>query len=208
MTQPSPASLTAFLLVVAGVVGAVVVPARSARVTVGAALWLALTAAIPSALARGMPAPAVFALVLVSAVGVAASPVGARLAVLPLPALVAFQGFRLPLELVLHAWSGAGTVPPQMTWTGDNWDVATGVIALVCAPFARRPAVAWFANVVGFVLLANVVRVVALSTPGPLQRYPEPLLLAFHFPTVWIATVCVAGALLGHLVTFRALLRR
>jgi hypothetical protein len=35
-----------------------------------------------------------------------------------------------------------------------------------------------------------------------------PLLLALHLPYAWIGPVCVGGALAGHIVLTRALLRR
>lgn len=101
-----------------------------------------------------------------------------------LGALVAFQGFRLPLELVLHAWAEAGTIPATMTWTGQNVDILSGVAALVAAPFAaRHRAAAWLTSIVG------------------------ALLLAFHLPYATILLVCVGGALAGHIVLLRALLR-
>ncbi len=139
---------------------------------------MAITGLAPLMFAHGLAAPAFLAAMGLTAVAVALSPVGARV------------------------------VAPQMTWTGDNWDVATGVVALLAAPFARRVGVAWAANLVGTALLLNVARVVARSAPGPLLAYPEPLLLAFHFPTVWIASVCVVGAMVGRVVTFRAFVRR
>ena len=82
--------------------------------------------------------PAFFGAVLVVSAGVALSPLGARLATLPLGALVAFQAFRLPLELVLHTWAAQGTIPEAMTWSGQNWDIVSGVVALAIAPWAGR----------------------------------------------------------------------
>jgi hypothetical protein len=125
-------------------------------------------------------------------------------------ALVAFQAFRLPLELVLHRWALEGTIPLTMTWTGDNWDIVSGIVALVAAPFAHRHrVVAWGANVVGIILLLNVIRVALLSSPLPFAwMVTPPLLLALHLPYAWIGPVCVGGALAGHIVLTRALLRR
>jgi hypothetical protein len=46
------------------------------------------------------------------------------------------------------------------------------------------------------------------SSPVPLRTYTNepPVLLALHAPFTWIVPVCVAGALFGHLITFRRLL--
>jgi hypothetical protein len=140
--------------------------------------------------------------------GVGLSPIGRWLASVPLIWLVAFQGFRLPLELVLHSWVAQGFIPGTMTWTGRNWDIVSGVLALVAAPLCKRStAWAWLANGVGLVLLANVVRVVILSSPVPFGWPVFPKLeLIFHVPYVLIAPVCIGGALIGHIALTRALL--
>ena len=70
---------------------------------------------------------------------------GARLAsVTPLALLVGFQAFRLPLELVMHRAAVEGTMPPQMTYTGSNFDIVTGATALVIGVAALyRPLPRW-----------------------------------------------------------------
>jgi hypothetical protein len=154
--------------------------------------------------------PVFFGSILVICVGTALSPFGARLASgVPLAALVGFQVFRLPLELVLHAWAAQGTIPETMTWTGQNWDIISGITALVCAPLVGRfPAAARIANIVGLALLMNVMRVAIMSSPFPFGWGQQPpLLLALHLPYAFIGPVCVGGALFGHIVLTRALWR-
>jgi len=143
-------------------------------------------------------------------VGFGSSTVGGWLAAgVPITWLVAFQGFRLPLELILHAWAHQGTIPSTMTWTGQNWDIVSGGAALLAAPLARRHRVAaWCANVIGMALLLNVVRVAVLSSPISFGwQITPPLLLAFHLPYALILPVCIGGAAMGHVVLTRALLR-
>lgn len=154
--------------------------------------------------------PIFFGSVTVVSFAVGLSRFGGRLAAtIPISALVAFQGFRLPLELVLHSWTEQGTIPATMTWTGQNWDIASGVVALLAFPFVHRNrAVAWIANLVGCGLLLNVMRVALLSAPVPFGWHVEPpLVVAFHLPYALIGPVCVGGAMIGHLVLTRALLR-
>jgi hypothetical protein len=124
-------------------------------------------------------------------------------------ALVGYHAFRVPLELVLHSWAEQGTIPQTMTWDGQNWDIISGALAIMIAPFAiRSRALAWGVNVIGFVLLMNVIRVAALSSPLPIGWGQDPpLLLALHLPYALIAPVCVAAAIAGHIVLTRALLR-
>lgn len=141
--------------------------------------------------------------------GVGLSPIGRWLGLLPLSALVAFQGFRLPLELVLHSWVGQGVIPPTMTWSGRNWDIISGVVALIAVPFCRRSnAWAWIANGVGLLFLANVMRVAVLSSPVTFCWLVEPKLeLIYHIPYALIIPICIGGALIGHIALTRALVR-
>ena len=122
--------------------------------------------------------------------------------------LVLFQGFRLPLEIVLHDWYQSGTIPETMTWSGSNWDVVTGVLACLTFAFVNhRRWLAWLFNIVGIVLLLNVGRVAILSSPVPFGWGVEPPLeLILFLPYAYIVPICVGGAALGHVVLTRQLL--
>lgn len=228
LTPASPASVLAFLLIVAFVIaayiygtyvaaqaeaGAVVARQVTLRFALGCVLWLGLFSLFVNARimdARPVPlVPMTFAALNVVAIAFALSSAGRRLAShLPLAALVGFQAFRLPLELVLHAWSEQGTIPQTMTWTGANLDIVSGTLALMLARFATHPAVAWTVNIVGFVLLMNVARVAMMSSPLPFAWHdvqPKLTLIA-HLPYALIGPVCVAGALAGHIILTRRLL--
>ena len=219
--QPaSAASVFAFRMIVAGVVAAflwsvyrVYGRGRVLAVTIAVLfIWLAvLTGFIASGKMATLPLhglPLFFLPILVICVTAALSPFGGRLATnVPLAALVGFQAFRLPLELVLHDWAAQGTIPGTMTWTGQNWDIVSGITALIAAPLAGRfPVAARAANVIGFALLVNVMLVAIMSSPFPFAWGQQPpLLLAMHLPYAFIGPVCVGGALFGHLVLTRRL---
>jgi hypothetical protein len=148
------------------------------------------------------------------AVGVAFSRVGTRVVgAVPVAALVGFQAFRLPLELVLHRFYDEGVLPVQMTYSGANFDIVTGVLAVVCGVLVWRGVavrmVVWVFNCVGLGLLGAVVRIAVLSAPTPMRVYMNdpPVQLIFFAPYTWILSVWVAGALLGHLLVFRWLWR-
>ncbi len=192
-------------------------PAAAARragiFTVGLGLWLFLfSQLVQSGWIEASPMPRlmiVFMTMNVVTLLCALSKPGSWLAAgVPLAALVAFQGFRFPLELILHQWVEMGTIPESMTWTGSNFDIISGVVALIAAFFAgRNRTIAWIANIVGFALLLNVMRVAVLSSPLPFAwQVSPPLMLAFHLPYALIVPVCVGGALFGHVVLTRALL--
>ena len=227
-SPPSNLSTDAFEVLCAGIVGAflcgiwasakrdgVDAGPRTAKVAGLTLLWFGLLAFVVSSgwlNEKPMPrVPLFFALVNGVSLGVGLSPIGGWLAQsISLGWLVQFQAFRFPLELILHSWVLQGSIPETMTWTGANWDIISGITALLLAPFATKSrAAAWVANIVGIVLLANVARVAVLSSPLPFGWHVSPpLVLAFHLPYAAILPVCVGGALLGHVVLTRALIAR
>jgi hypothetical protein len=186
---------------------------RTLPVAIGTIVWLALILLIVrSGWLQGDERHVLFfgAAMIAVSLGIGFSPIGRWLSSLPLPALVAFQGFRLPLELVLHAWVIQGVIPATMTWSGRNWDIISGILALIAAPFCRRSIVwPWIANGVGLVLLINVARIAILSSPVSFGwRVMPKLELIYHVPYALIVPVCIGGALIGHIALTRALLRR
>lgn len=143
--------------------------------------------------------------------GIALLPEGRKLArELSLRSLISLQIFRLPLELVLHHWTTTGTIPETMTWTGQNFDILTGLLALVSAFWVNRFRwLAWVNEIVGSVLLLNVVRVAVLSSPVPFAwQLDVPLQLLFYLPYAGIVPFCVGSALCLHVLTARKLLDR
>ena len=215
----SSGSLIVFLLICAFVVAAFLWGLWKTRraqilpVALGTMAWLlAIMLVVGSGSLEGDQRRVLFFAAAMNVVNIAIglSPTGRWLSLLPVPMLVAFQGFRLPLELVLHSWAAQEVVPATMTWTGRNWDIISGVIALVVAPFCRRSkALAWLANIIGLVLLVNVMRVALLSSPVSFGWPVAPkLALIYHVPYVLIVPVCIGGALIGHFALTRALLRQ
>ncbi len=163
--------------------------------------------------------PPLFAILVLSCFALtgalAFSPIGARLAGrLTLRSLVGYQVFRAFVELWLASGERAGFVPVQMTFRGLNFDLATGLSAVVLALYCavsprpdRRVILAW--NALGLALLGLVVSVAILSLPTPLRVFsgePDSTFVA-HFPFVWLPAFLVQAALLGHLLVFRRLAR-
>jgi hypothetical protein len=147
-------------------------------------------------------------------VGIAASRVGRALASLPLAALVGFQAFRLPLELLMHAAADAGVMPRQMSFSGWNFDIVTGSTAVIVAAFAafdgvsRDVLITW--NALGSGLLLVIVCIAIASAP-PLLAFGDDAEHAntwvAYAPFIWLPTVLVAAAAAGHVVLWRRLLR-
>ena len=145
------------------------------------------------------------------ALAVGLSPLGKRLAnELPFVALVGFQAFRLPLELVMHRAATEHVMPTVMSFGGYNFDIVSGATALVLGlVLARRSVpravlVAW--NLLGSVLLATIVTIAFLATPL-LRAFGDAELNVWitQFPYCWMG-VMVGAALLGHVLVARKLL--
>jgi hypothetical protein len=185
------------------------------RLGVGLLGWVA----IPGGLAAAgllnrypLPPPAlvVVALTTLGTIAVAWSRTGTRIiGAVPLWLLVGYQVFRIPVELVLHRLYTEGVIPVEMTYAGRNFDIVSGLTAAAVALWIRRGRDAkglvllW--NLLGLGLLVNIVTIAVLSTPIPIRQFDPPNLLPGLFPYVWLPTVLVQAALLGHLLVFRAL---
>jgi hypothetical protein len=182
--------------------------------------WLAVTGAVAHSGVltdfNRRPPPIMFIVMATAAAGFAVglSPVGRRLAVgLPFAALVGIQSFRLPLELVMHQAAREGVMPVQMSFSGRNFDIFAGALAVVVATLAakgrapRQLIAAW--NVIGALLLLNVVAIGVSSLPmfAAFGSAPDRLnTWLAYFPYVWLAPVMVAAAMAGHLLVARKLM--
>jgi len=192
---------------------------RARRAALATAVWMAATfaAAASGRLSFTTVPPTMMvaiALSLALALRVGLSGMGGRLAAgVPLALLVGVQGFRLPLELLMHRAYGEGLMPVQMSYSGRNFDIVTGITAIVLAAalwmapqrVSPRLVLAW--NVMGSALLLNVLTIALLSAPTPLRVFtnePANVWIA-RAPFVWLPAVFVLAALAGHLVIFRRL---
>jgi hypothetical protein len=192
---------------------------RRRTVSIGAAVlaWLLLTTltAASGILRRfdAFPPPFAGLVLAITTLGivVACSSLGTRLVRgLPLWVLVGSQVFRFPLELLMHEAYVAGVMPVQMSYSGQNGDIVTGISAGVLGWWLARGRVprwvvtAW--NLLGFALLLNVVTVAIVSTPIFRWFGPDRLNTFVTYPPfVWLPAVLVTAALIGHLLVWRKL---
>jgi hypothetical protein len=189
-------------------------------VSVAAGAWMGVTwaAAETGHLSRLDLVPPPFlglpvALVILSFV-LAFSRFGARLIDgLPLAWLIGVQVFRLPLELMLHRAYSEGVMPMQMSYAGWNFDILTGLTALPVAWAVSRGyggrwlVAAW--NALGTLLLVAIVVIAIVSTPIVGWFGPTLLNTFVMFPPfVWLPAVMVLTAAVGHLLVWRALVRK
>jgi len=132
---------------------------------------------------------------------------------LPLGALTWVHIIRVPVELVLLWLYYAGQVPQMMTFTGRNFDIAAGIAAPIVGLIAFRqkePArtllIAF--NVLGLILLANIVSIAALSLPSAMQQlnFEQPNRAVLYFPYVMLPTIVVPIVLFAHMASLIKLL--
>lgn len=146
-------------------------------------------------------------------VSLAFSPLGTQLVQgCGLAGLIGLQAFRFPLELAMHEAAKIGLMPPQMSFQGRNFDIVTGVLALILGllllkgvELPRSILKAW--NILGLALLLNVVTVAILSMPLPFRQFHNspPNVWVCYPPYIWLPAIMVATALSGHLLIFRKL---
>lgn len=216
-----PVSLAALSVVVVGALIAAVwrvAPRAVPRAGVAAAVWLGATAGLAASGLLSFATVPPTMLLLIAALTVATvlfarGGTGLALATeLPLGVLVGYQCFRIPVELWLHRGWVEGVFPVQMTYSGLNFDIVTGISALGVAWLVhtgvggRRLVIAW--NLLGLVLLLTIVTIAILSSPAPFRAFEQGPANTYvtGFPGVWLPAVLVQAALLGHLLVFRRLL--
>jgi hypothetical protein len=190
---------------------------RRRAVRLGAAVlaWLLVTAVVAASgvLRRFDATPPPFAalVIAVGVIGVAVpcSSLGSLLVRgVPLWALVGFQVFRFPLELLMHRAYVEGVMPVQMSYSGLNYDIVSGLTAGALGVWlSRRRVPRWVVaswNVLGFGLLVNVVTIAIVSTPVFRWFGNERLNVFVTYPPfVWLPAILVTAALMGHILVWR-----
>lgn len=181
--------------------------------------WLGLTAglALSGVLTPSSDHPppngALLVVVLITVLIVAFGPVGRRLiSRIGAPKLIAFQVFRLPVELILWALAINNMGPKLLTFEGRNFDILVALTALPVAYLvARKPnkalVIVW--NVAGMIILGVVLVHAVLAGPSPIQQFfekPDSSIVA-TWPYVWLPALLVPLAYAGHLLSIRQALQ-
>jgi len=125
---------------------------------------------------------------------------------MPLGPLTLLHVVRIPVEIVLYWLFIGGQIPEVMTFEGRNFDILSGILAPIVYLTALRRAVPGKGiliayNIVGLILLVNVVAVAVMSLPTPVQQmaFDQPNRAVLFFPYVWLPTIIVPIVLFSHL---------
>lgn len=120
---------------------------------------------------------------------------------------------RIPVELVLLWLFQNGLVPKLMTFEGSNFDILSGILAPIVYLIAfrgdktQRGLLIAF-NILGLILLANIVTIAVLSIPTPFQQlaFDQPNRAVALFPYSWLPTIVVPIVLFSHITALWKLL--
>jgi hypothetical protein len=129
--------------------------------------------------------------------------------------LVFMQSFRIVVELLLLIAFINGRIPVQMTFEGRNFDILTGILAFpVGYLLAKRktyaPKLAVAFNLLGLLLLINILVIAVLSMPTPIRYFmnePANTLVA-QFPFILLPGVLVPIAYTMNIFSLRQLLAK
>lgn len=157
----------------------------------------------PPALALLTPLPVVLTL--------AFSRTGAELLKNTPPQWLAYlQAFRVFVEILLWLCFLRGLLPVQMSFEGRNFDILSGLFAIPVGYYCLvkktwSPRWVLVYNILGLVLLINIVAIAVLSMPTPIRYFRnEPAnTLIGEFPFVFLPGLLVTLAYTLHIFSLR-----
>lgn len=125
----------------------------------------------------------------------------------PADQLIRLQSFRIAVEILLWMAFLQDRLPEQMTFEGRNFDVFSGLLALVASRFAGNRWIVIGYNLLSLALLINIVTVAILSLPSPFRYFMnEPAnTIVTYFPFVWLPAFLVPLAYGLHFLSLRKL---
>ncbi len=132
---------------------------------------------------------------------------------LNLKVLTIIHTARIPVEIVLYWLSIRKAIPELMTFEGRNFDIIAGLTAPIIYYFifvrkigGRLMLIVW--NLLGIVLLLNIIINGILSAPTPFQQFAfeQPNIAVLHFPFLLLPACIVPLMLFSHISSIRLLL--
>jgi len=127
----------------------------------------------------------------------------------PPESIIWIQSFRIVVEILLWRLYVDNLAPIQMTFEGYNFDILSGLTAIVVALLVTRKKVpsqlviAW--NFACLALLLNIVTIAILSLPTPFRVFMnEPAnTIVTKFPIVWLPALLVPLAYGLHFLSLK-----
>ncbi len=122
---------------------------------------------------------------------------------------------RIPVEICLYWLFIQKQIPQIMTFEGRNFEILIGLTApfIYLLTFHKNTAnrlllIIW--NIIGLILLTNIVAHAALSIPSQIQNFgfEQPNVAVLHFPFIWLPSIIVPIVLFCHLTSLYQLLKQ
>jgi hypothetical protein len=132
----------------------------------------------------------------------------------PPESIIWIQSFRIVVEILLWRLFVDNLAPIQMTFEGRNFDILSGLTALLVAYLVANKkissplVIAW--NLVCLAILVNIVAIAILSMPTPFRIFmnePANTIVA-KFPIVLLPALLVPLAYWLHFLSLRQYLRK
>ena len=132
---------------------------------------------------------------------------------MPLRTLTILHTIRIPVELVLLWLYQARQVPVHMTFEGWNFDILSGITALLLYFVGFRNGrvnrwllIAW--NLFALGLLFTIVAIAVMSFRSPMQQlaFEQPNVGVTYLPFIWLPTIVVPVVLFAHLAALYKLI--
>jgi hypothetical protein len=127
--------------------------------------------------------------------------------------LLAINVLRIPVEMVLMQLFLEGLIPEIMTYEGWNFDIVSGIGALILLILSftkiKLKQVVRIWNVLALILLATIVSLAILSAPTPIQQlaFDQPNVAVLRVPYVCLPAVVVPVVLISQIGIFQFLNR-
>jgi hypothetical protein len=116
---------------------------------------------------------------------------------------------RIPVELCLFWLYAAGSVPIEMTFEGRNFDIFAGLLVPIVwyYAFRKEPKNKWVLytwNILGIVLLTNIIVTAILSVDTPFQVFGQnqPNIAVLGLPFGFLACYVAPAVLFSHMIIF------
>lgn len=122
---------------------------------------------------------------------------------------------RIFVEIILFWLFLYKFIPGLMTFEGRNFDILAGLSAPLITYFgfvkqrlSKKFMIFW--NIIGLLLLLNIVINAVLSAPFPFQQFAfnQPNIAVLYFPFAWLPSFIVPVVLFSHLVLIRQLSKK
>jgi hypothetical protein len=133
---------------------------------------------------------------------------------MPASWIVKMQSFRIVVELFIWWAFIDKIIPVQMTFEGLNFDILVGLTAPIAAYWwlkngHTKPVAILIWNILGLILLFNILIIAVLSMPTPKQYFfnePANTVVA-TFPWVLLPGILVMLAFGLHLLSIKQMIR-